>query len=537
MIKLLKCFDIGVKRKIIMSIKVALTGATGAMGGEVLYHLLQSERNIEIRCIIYDGEKKLPKFFKKTVKANKGKVERFKGDIANYADCVKLIAGCDYVFHCAALIPPKSDHDPEGTYLTDFLGTKNLIDAVKASGRADKIKFVHVATVAMYGNRSYPHVWGRVGDPIISSDYDCYSENKLKAEKYLLESGLPHFVSLRQTAVLHKYMFANNLKDGLMFHTSWNCPLEWVTDEDSGRLCRNLVERDLDGKLEGFWNDIYNIGGGAACRVTGFETLDGGFKIMGKGAKKFFKPNWNIARNFHGVWFYDSDRLENFLHFRTQTFDDFWRATLKKHPYFKLGKIVPAKLISSLLIKRLFKNTNAPMYWLKHGKEGRVKAFFGGREQYEKIAADWKDYPLLCEGNLPDGKIDYEKLRDVESAEKYLLEHGYDESVPIAKLTVEQLDDAAKFRGGRLLSETYCGDPHEKLKWRCAEGHEFTLSPFTVLRGGYFCPDCEPKPWRYGAVAKRSPFIAQVYFDTHTDGETDDVYPLSADEDKFIVKK
>ena len=49
-------------------------------------------------------------------------------------------------------------------------------------------------------------------------------------------------------------MFANNLKDGLMFHTPWNCVLEWVTDVDSGILCKNLIERDLDERLDGFWN-------------------------------------------------------------------------------------------------------------------------------------------------------------------------------------------------------------------------------------------------------------------------------------------
>ncbi|MDE7306994.1 MAG: NAD(P)-dependent oxidoreductase, partial [Clostridia bacterium] len=208
---------------------IALTGVTGAMGGEVLLHLLRSSKNLKVKCIIYEAERHLPAFVKKTLKKYSSRVYTFKGNIACYEDCVKLIEGCDYVFHCASLIPPKSDHNPQGTYLSNFIGTKNMVDAVLASGRQEEIGFVHIATVAMYGHRAYPHVWGRVGDPIISSDYDCYSLYKLKAERYVLESGLKKFVSLRQTAVLHKYMFANNLKDGLMFHTSWNCPLEWVT--------------------------------------------------------------------------------------------------------------------------------------------------------------------------------------------------------------------------------------------------------------------------------------------------------------------
>lgn len=521
-----------------MSKIIALTGATGAMGGEVLKSLLESEGNYIVRCILFDKEKKIPSFVKKTLKKYKDRTLIFKGDLAHYDDCVKLIEGADYVINCASLIPPKSDHDPDGTYRSNFLGTKNLVDAILASGREQEIGYVHIATVAMYGHRAYPHIWGRVGDPMISSDYDVYSMYKLKAEKYVLESGLPRFVSLRQTAVLHKYMFANNMKDGLMFHTSWNCALEWATDVDSGILCRHLVERDEKGELEGFWNAIYNIGGGESCRVTGYETIDAGFRLMGKNAKKFFKPNWNIARNFHGVWFYDSDVLNDYLDYRTETFDDYWKRMAKKYAYFKLGAILPASFLSACAIKRLFKNTNAPKYWLKHGKEGRIKAFFGGREAYNKIPLKWNDYNLLCEGKLENGeKVDYEALKKKENAKPLLLDHGYNESKPLNLLTLADLQQAAAFRGGKCISPEYeAGNLYEKVMWKCREGHEFALNPYTVLKGGYWCPHCcEPKPWKYGAVAD-IPFYGQVYFDSHDKTEVYDSYPLSEHEEDFIKK-
>ena len=515
---------------------IALTGVTGAMGGEVLSSLLQSPEDFYIKCIVYEEEKKLPSFVKKLFKKHSDRIYRFRGNIARYEDCIKLLEDADYLLHCAALIPPKSDHNPKSTYLSNYVGTKNLADAVIEGGNT--VSFVHIATVAMYGNRSYPHVWGRVGDPVISSDYDFYSAYKLKAERYVLECGLKKFVSLRQTAVLHKYMFANNLKDGLMFHTSWNCPLEWVTDVDSGIMCKNLVEKDLKGELCGFWNAIYNIGGGSACRVTGFETLDAGFAMMGSGAKKFFRPNWNITRNFHGVWFYDSDVLDNFLNYRSEDFKTFWQRMSKKYSYFKLAKIVPPSLISKLVFKRLFKNTNAPMYWVKHGKEGRIKAFFGGRDKFEAIGTDWNAFPLLCEGKTPDGTVDYQKLKDINFARERLLNHGYDESKKLEELTVADLDGAAKFRGGKLLSSSYSSNPYEKLDWQCREGHTFKSSVYTVLKGGYWCPHCcEPKPWRYGSLAKDIPFYAQVYYDTHTKEEENDVYPLFEGEDDFIIEQ
>ncbi|MDE7439942.1 MAG: NAD-dependent epimerase/dehydratase family protein [Clostridia bacterium] len=509
---------------------IALTGVSGAMGGEVLKSLLESDNNFKIRCILFSAEKSLPKFTKKLLKKYRKRIFKFKGDIACKEDCEKLLDGADYLIHCAALIPPKSDHDPHGTYLSNFVGTKNLIDTVIEKG--NNIPFVHIATVALYGNRTYPHVWGRVGDPMISSDYDCYSMYKMKAERYLLDSGLNKFVSLRQTAVLHKYMLANNLKDGLMFHTSWNCPLEWVTDVDSGILCKHLVERDLAGKLDGFWNNIYNIGGGAECRITGFETIDEGFAVMGMNTKKVFKPNWNIPRNFHGVWFYDSDKLNDFLDFRTENNKIFWQRMGKKYWYFKVAKIVPSSLISKLAIQRLFKNTNAPKYWIKHRIDGRVKAFYGSYENFEKIGTDWKKFDLLCESK------DYQNLKNIENAKPLLLDHGYDENKPLVSLTFADLAKAAAFRGGKCLSKDYNeGEIYKKIRWQCRDGHEFESAPHTILKGGYWCPHCcEPKPWRYGALAD-IPFFGQVYFDTHTKDEVNDVYPLSDDEDKFIENK
>ena len=73
--------------------------------------------------------------------------------------------------------------------------------------------------------------------------------------------------------------------------------------------------------------------------------------------------------------------------------------------------------------------------------------------------------------------------------------------------------------------------------WKCREGHEFALTPYTVLKGGYWCPHCcEPKPWKYGAVAD-IPFYGQVYFDSHDKNELNDVYPVFDHEEDFIIKK
>lgn len=512
---------------------IAVTGPDGAMGGEVVSHLLNSENNYQLRLFIYDKTKHFKSFFKSLLKKGKGRITLVYGDLANYDEVAQLIDGADYVIHCGAVIPPKADHNPENTINTNYIGTKNIVDAIKATGREEQIKLVHISTVAVYGNRDYHHPWARMGDPVISSSYDYYSAAKIKGERYVLESGLPNWVVLRQSAVYHKYFLSNNMNDGLMFHTCWNAPFEWITDRDSGLMIKNLVDFDLDGKLNGFWLNDYNIGGGKDCRETGYETFNSGFGLMGATAEKFFDPHWNIPRNFHGVWYTDSHILDSWLHYRKETSADFWNRMNKSLWYYKLGAIVPAKLIRKLAIERLLNNSNAPQHWIALGKKGRIDAFFGGQEAYEKLPKNWKDFPVTAKGQTAEGPIDYKDLKDETKASRYMLNHGYDDTKTDSEITLEDLKSAAEYRGGQVVSQQMkTGDIHSKIQWKCHNGHIFESTPFTILRGGFWCPQCcEALPWAFDKAAVKVPFYAQVWYDTHSKSEENNVYPYDEHED------
>jgi len=520
----------------VKALVVALTGATGAMGGEVLAHLLES-KDVSRIVLLVRNPKKGRSFFKRLVRKGGKRVQIVQGSLQDKEAVSSLVKDADYVVHCGAVIPPKADHNPEDTWKTNLGGTSNIVEAIRSSGRSDEIKLVHISTVAVYGNRDYHHPWCRMGDPVMSSAYDYYSASKIKSERCVVESGLPHWVVLRQTAVYHKYFLANNMNDGLMFHTCWNAPFEWVTDRDSGLMIQNLVEKDMAGKLDGFWQNCYNIGGGASCRETGYETFNQGFALMGASAEKFFSPEWNIPRNFHGVWYTDSQVLEDWLSYRRESSADFWKRMAKQLWYYKLGRIVPAKLIRKFAIERLLDTSNAPMNWVRKGKKGRVDAFFGGKEAFEKIPRDWKEYPVLAKGQTPEGAIDYADLRDESKAERYKLDHGYDETKKDSELGLEDMKSAASFRGGQVLSENMkTGDLHTALKWKCHNGHEFDSTPFAVLKAGFWCPVCcEAVPWAFDKAASHVPFYAQVWYDTHSKSEENNVYPYDEHEDDDLL--
>lgn len=515
-----------------MSFNVAVTGATGNMGKETLNFLCKLDAVDKVFFLCLPSEIKRGK---KLQKAHAGKAVMIVGDTSNIDSCRALVKDVAYVIHMAAVIPPKSDQRPDLSDKANYFGTKAMVDAVLEL--PNQPKFVHISTVALYGNRNHVHPFGRVGDPLLPSAYDPYAISKLEGERYVLESGLKKWAVIRQTAMLHNRMLTDNLSDGLMFHTCYNAPLEWVTARDSGRLMGNIVERDCKGEVEEFWNNIYNLGGPATNRITGYEVFDGGFKIIGGSTEKFMKPHWNAARNFHGVWFWDGHVLDDLFHYQTESVDDYWKEILSNHKYYAVAKIIPPKVISGLAIMPLLKDKNSPRRWIKNNDEGRKCAYFGAKEEDCHLSNRWQDFNLLCKGKLPDGSdIDYEALRDPKNAK--LLSHGYDETKRDEDITIDDLRQAAAFRGGELISTNFQkGNLFQKLVWRCQDGHEFELTAFSVLKAGHWCPECNKRyVWDYDRLAKGNPFYAQVWYDSHEKDE-DCKYWLDQDFNAHFERK
>ena len=63
------------------------------------------------------------------------------------------------------------------------------------------------------------------------------------------------------------------------------------------------------------------------------------------------------------------------------------------------------------------------------------------------------------------------------------IDHGYDETKPESELTLEDMQKAAAFRGGKLLSTSMeKGDWRTKLEFECAFGHCFQPVPVWCRR-------------------------------------------------------
>lgn len=58
-----------------------------------------------------------------------------------------------------------------------------------------------------------------------------------------------------------------------------------------------------------------------------------------------------------------------------------------------------------------------------------------------------------------------------------------------ARLTIDDMHRAARARGGECLSKRYV-NARTHLRWRCAEGHEWEGQPYHVEQQGTWCPYC-----------------------------------------------
>ncbi|MDE7161076.1 MAG: NAD(P)-dependent oxidoreductase [Muribaculaceae bacterium] len=412
--------------------RVFLTGATGVMGMAGLGELTREAGRYAVTVLARPGkrnETKLAPFVAKGVKV-------IWGDLLDPESIRRGVAEADVVLHVGGMVSPAADWHPEQTLKVNVGAMRLIAGAVKAREEADpalKLKTVYIGSVSQYGDRLPPDHTGGVGDRLIPSKFDAYALSKIEAERVLVEAGLRRWVSLRQTGILHPGLLFK-ADDPIAFHVPLRGVLEWVTDLDSGRLLERVCRDEVP---ESFWNDFYNIGGGESYRMTNRDFEARLLAALGcPPPERAFRKEWFALRNFHGIWYTDSDRLEELLHFRSgETAEECFKRMAASLPwYFRLAPLAPAFAIRAFMGTVAAKRGLGPLWWKKHPgesflgipNEARVEAAFG---------ADSSLRPGDAEIGLP--------LRSL----------GDDE-------------------------------------WQCAAGHRFRATPLLIERGGHVCPEC-----------------------------------------------
>lgn len=498
-------------------IRIAILGAGGNMGAELFSCLAKEEFVSELKILNFDN-----KGTKRILRKNRQFKEKFtviNGSITQIDKVGELIKDVDYVIDLAAAIPPESDKFPRHAIEANEIGPKVLTKAIEEVN-VEQPKLLYVSTVGLYGDRCEKHLFGEVGDPLLISPFDIYSLTKMRGEFAVLESNVKCWTVIRQTAMFYDDMMNKNISDGLMFHTCINSPLEWSTARTSALLFKNILLKDIKGELDedNFWRHCFNLGGGLENRITGFEAMNDGFYMIGSSLFDFFEPNYNAIRNFHGLWFSDGYKLDNLFHFQNETVGQFWRHVLNKHKYFKIAKIIPNKLLKSLIIKPLLKDNNAPMYWYRHNDEAKMLAYFNGSKTYESLPKKWSDFNVLALGKSRDGNsVDYEKIKSNPTR----INHYFDIDKDRKMIDIEDLKMVANAHGGKLISTNFeTGDIFKKMEWENSDGERFFACPHTVLIcGHWFNISYKEYAWDFDRLSKKDKIYAQIWYDQHSKDE------------------
>jgi hypothetical protein len=89
-----------------------------------------------------------------------------------------------------------------------------------------------------------------------------------------------------------------------------------------------------------------------------------------------------------------------------------------------------------------------------------------------------------------------------------------------ARLSIEEMQEIAKRRGGKCLSTKYV-NANTALKWRCSEGHEWEAKP-AYVKHGTWCPACSGRQkltlegLREEAIRRGGRLLSTEYVDAHS---------------------
>lgn len=172
--------------------KILVTGSNGFLGAALVARLLARGRT-GIRCMVRPGSSRAR--LDALEARHPGGIEHFTGSLSQPDDCRRAVADVDVVYHLAAA----TGGAPADMFLNSAVATKNLLEAMLATGR--RIRLVYVSSFAVYGVAGLPR--GAMVDeqtPIEPhpEQRDPYSHTKLRQEQLVLqyhrERGIPTVV-------------------------------------------------------------------------------------------------------------------------------------------------------------------------------------------------------------------------------------------------------------------------------------------------------------------------------------------------------
>ncbi|WP_326714778.1 GDP-mannose 4,6-dehydratase [Streptomyces sp. NBC_01474] len=126
---------------------VLVTGAEGFIGSTLVDMLV--ERGANVRAMVHYKPYAEKGYLARYLSDPHSPVEMIAGDVRDAGRVMDTVAGCDTVFHLAALIGIPYSYDSPGAYVqTNVVGTENIAEACR---RHSVRRLLHTSTSEVYG--------------------------------------------------------------------------------------------------------------------------------------------------------------------------------------------------------------------------------------------------------------------------------------------------------------------------------------------------------------------------------------------------
>ena len=148
-----------------------VTGGAGFIGSHIVEALVRRGDRVRVLDNFDTGNRA-------NLQAVAGQIELITGSVADSAAVAKAVAGCDVVFHQAALASvPRSVADPLATHTVCATGTLTVLDEAR---KAKVRRVVYAGSSSAYGNQPQP----QKRETDLPSPLSPYAAAKLAAELY-----------------------------------------------------------------------------------------------------------------------------------------------------------------------------------------------------------------------------------------------------------------------------------------------------------------------------------------------------------------
>lgn len=307
--------------------KILVTGAFGSIGKCVIKYLL-SEGKYEITALDLKNKKNV-----KESKKYKNRINVIFGDINDTSLIESLVKDVDSVIHLASVMTPFSEFSKSLCELVEYNGTENIIKAINYYN--PKCYFIYASTTSLYDSS----LSGNVLEKINISELNNFSYYKYITEN-LIKHKIKNYTILRIPLVLN-----NIVNESFAYNVKRNSLIEVTTNYDVAYAFVKCI--DYKNSIN---KKIYNVGMGSKGRLYYNDVLKHILNYNGI-SFRYLLSRLFLEKNYYTPVLTDSDDLDNIIHYRHDTLNNYYKRLKNKGKKRKV-RIILAKPIVYLMNKK-----------------------------------------------------------------------------------------------------------------------------------------------------------------------------------------